>query len=162
MTLAEFETAYPDIPLAHLAQAEGIKREYIDTLIVGQPSFMAGLDKAMTLQTADELQALMEWDVIQNSAGYLTDAIREANFDFFGKTMSGRKEDFPLWKRATNQVEAQMGEALGRIYAQRYFPESSKKIMEQLVKNLRISGTAYRCPVVDERGDQGQRPPQVG
>ena len=139
MTLAEFETAYPDIPLAQLAQAEGIKREYIDTLIVGQPSFMAGLDKLMTLQTADELQALMEWDVIQNSAGYLTDAIREANFDFFGKTMSGRKEDFPLWKRATNQVEAQMGEALGRIYAQRYFPESSKKIMEQLVKNLQVS-----------------------
>lgn len=139
MTLAEFETAYPDIPLAQLAQAEGIKRENIDTLIVGQPSFMAGLDKLMTLQTADELQALMEWDVIQNSAGYLTDAIREANFDFFGKTMSGRKEDFPLWKRATNQVEAQMGEALGRIYAQRYFPESSKKIMEQLVKNLQVS-----------------------
>ncbi len=139
MTLAEFETAYPDIPLAQLAQAEGIKRAYIDTLIVGQPSFMAGLDKLMTLQTADELQALMEWDVIQNSTGYLTDAIREANFDFFGKTMSGRKEDFPLWKRATNQVEAQMGEALGRIYAQRYFPESSKKIMEQLVKNLQVS-----------------------
>lgn len=139
MTLAEFETAYPDIPLAQLAQAEGIKRAYIDTLIVGQPSFMAGLDKLMTLQTADELQALMEWDVIQSSAGYLTDAIREANFDFFGKTMSGRKEDFPLWKRATNQVEAQMGEALGRIYAQRYFPESSKKIMEQLVKNLQVS-----------------------
>ena len=139
MTLAEFETAYPDIPLAQLAQAEGIKRAYIDTLIVGQPSFMAGLDKLMTLQTADELQALMEWDVIQSSIGYLTDAIREANFDFFGKTMSGRKEDFPLWKRATNQVEAQMGEALGRIYAQRYFPESSKKIMEQLVKNLQVS-----------------------
>lgn len=139
MTLAEFETAYPDIPLAQLAQAEGIKRAYIDTLIVGQPSFMAGLDKLMTLQTADELQALMEWDVIQSSTGYLTDAIREANFDFFGKTMSGRKEDFPLWKRATNQVEAQMGEALGRIYAQCYFPESSKKIMEQLVKNLQVS-----------------------
>ena len=139
MTLAEFETAYPDIPLAQLAQAEGIKRAYIDTLIVGQPSFMAGLDKLMTLQTADELQALMEWDVIQSSTGYLTDAIREANFDFFGKTMIGRKEDFPLWKRATNQVEAQMGEALGRIYAQRYFPESSKKIMEQLVKNLQVS-----------------------
>ena len=49
----------------------------------------------------------MEWDVICSSANYLTDAIREANFDFFGKTMSGRKEDYPLWKRATNQVEAQ-------------------------------------------------------
>ena len=53
--------------------------------------------------------------------------------------MSGRKEDYPLWKRATNQVEAQMGEALGRIYAKRYFPESSKKMMMDLVKNLQVS-----------------------
>ena len=108
-------------------------------MIVGQPSFMAGLDKLMSLQTADEIKALMEWDVISSSASYLTDEIRETNFDFFGKTMSGRKEDYPLWKRATNQVQAQMGEALGRIYAKRYFPESSKKMMTDLVKNLQVS-----------------------
>ena len=53
--------------------------------------------------------------------------------------MSGRKEDYPLWKRATSQVEAQMGEALGKMYTERYFPESSKKMMEQLVRNLQIS-----------------------
>ena len=53
--------------------------------------------------------------------------------------MSGRKEDYPLWKRATSQVEGAMGEALGRIYCERYFPESSKKMMEQLVRNLQVS-----------------------
>ena len=139
MTLKEFAEQYPNIPLEALANAEGVKTEYIETLVVGQPQFMAGLDKITSLQTVDEVKALMEWDVIQNSTGYLTDEIREANFDFFGKTMSGRKEDYPLWKRATNQVEAQMGEALGKMYTERYFPESSKKMMEQLVRNLQIS-----------------------
>ena len=139
MTLKEFEANYPNIPLKALAQAEGVKTEYVQEMVVGQPSFLQGLDKLMEMQTADDIKALMEWDVIQGSASYLTDEIREANFDFFGKTMSGRKEDYPLWKRATNQVQSAMGEALGKMYCERYFPETSKKLMEQLVANLQVS-----------------------
>lgn len=139
MTLAELRADYPHIPIEQWANAEGIDSKYLQHVVVGQTAFMAGLDKLMALQTVDELKALMEWDVITSSASYLTDEIREANFNFFGKTMSGRKEDYPLWKRATNQVDGQLGEALGRIYAKKYFPESSKKMMEQLVKNLQIS-----------------------
>lgn len=139
MTLKEFKENYPNINLEQIANAEGIKSEYIQEMIVGQPSFMAGLDKITSAENANTLKALMEWDVIQSSCTYLTDEIREANFDFFGKTMSGRQEDYPLWKRATNQVESQMGEALGRMYAKRFFPESSKKMMETLVKNLQVS-----------------------
>jgi len=139
MSLKEFDEKYPNIPLEKLANAEGVKSDYIQEMIVGQPAFMTGLDKIASLQSVDEIKALMEWDVIEGSTSYLSDEIREANFDFFGKTMSGRKEDYPLWKRATNQVEAQMGEALGKMYSERYFPETSKKMMEQLVKNLQIS-----------------------
>ena len=139
MTLKEFEAKYPNINFEALANAEGIKSQYIQDMVVGQPKFFEGLNAIEGLQTADELKAAMEWDVIMSSASYLTDEIREANFDFFGKTISGRKEDYPLWKRATNQVQGQMGEALGKMYCQRYFPESSKKIMEQLIKNLQIS-----------------------
>ena len=139
MTLKEFQELYPNIPLEKMANAEGVKSAYIQEIVVGQPAFMAGYDKIYAAATADDLRALMEWDVIQNSASYLSDEIREANFDFFGKTMSGRKEEYPLWRRATNQVEAQMGEALGKIYVARYFSESSKKMMEQLVRNLQIS-----------------------
>ena len=139
MTLKQFQENYPNIPLEALANGEGIKSEYISEMIVGQPAFMAGLDKITAAEDAATLKALMEWSVIRSSSAYLTDEIREANFNFFGKTMSGRKEDYPLWKRATNQVEAQMGEALGRIYCKKYFPESSKKMMETLVKNLQKS-----------------------
>ena len=139
MTLKEFNSNYPNLNLEAMCNAEGIKSEYIQEMIVGQPAFLAGLDKITAAENAYTLRALMEWDVITSSASYLTDEIREANFDFFGKTMSGRQEDYPLWKRATNQVQAQMGEALGRMYCKRYFPESSKKMMETLVKNLQVS-----------------------
>ena len=139
MSLKEFEDNYPNIPLCQMAEAEGVKLDYIQEMNVGQPAFFTALNSLMALQTADELRAIMEWDVIQNSASYLTDEIRQANFDFFGKTMSGRKEEYPLWKRATNQVESAMGEALGKMYCERYFPASSKKMMEELVHNLQIS-----------------------
>ncbi len=139
MSLKEFEDNYPNIPLCQMAEAEGVKLDYIQEMNVGQPAFFTALNSLMALQTADELRAIMEWDVIQSSASYLTDEIRQVNFDFFGKTMSGRKEEYPLWKRATNQVESAMGEALGKMYCERYFPASSKKMMEELVHNLQIS-----------------------
>ena len=139
MSLKEFEDNYPNIPLCQMAEVEGVKLDYIQEMNVGQPAFFTALNSLMALQTPDELRALMEWDVIQSSASYLTDEIRQANFDFFGKTMSGRKEEYPLWKRATNQVESAMGEALGKMYCERYFPASSKKMMEELVHNLQIS-----------------------
>lgn len=139
MTLKEFKENYPNIPLENLSVAEGVNTAYIQEMVVGQPAFFSGYDKLAALMTADELKALMEWDVIMSSCSYLSDEIREANFDFFGKTMKGRKEDFPLWKRATDQVESAMGEALGKIYCERYFPASSKKMMEELVRNLQVS-----------------------
>lgn len=127
MTLAEFKANYPNIPLEAELNAQGIKSEYFQQLIVGQPSFFTGLDKLISLQSADEVRSLMLWDVICHSTGLLTDKIREASFDFFGKTMSGRKEDYPLWKRATSQVEGKLGEVLGRLYAERYFLNLQRK-----------------------------------
>ena len=139
MTLAEFKENYPNIPLEQLAVAEGVKTEYIQEMIVGQPTFFAALDKLTTAMNADDLRAYMEWDVIMGAASYLSDEIREANFDFFGRMMTGRKEDYPLWKRATNQVQGSMGEALGKMYCERFFPASSKEKMAKLVKNLQTA-----------------------
>jgi len=138
-TLEAFKTDYPNIPLEEMANAEGIKSEYLKDIVVGQPTFLAGVDKLLSVLTADDLRAIMEWDAILSAASYLSDDIQVANFEFFGKVMRGRKEDYPRWKRATNQVESQMGEALGKMYCERYFPASSKKRMEQLVKNLQIA-----------------------
>ena len=139
MTLEEFQSNYPHIPFVQLANAEGVKTEFLQEMIVGQPSFMAGLDKLYAALTADDLKAYMQWDAMMSAVHFLSDEVREANFDFFGKTMTGRKEDYPLWKRATTNVQGAMGEALGKMYCDRYFPATSKQIMSDLVKNLQIS-----------------------
>ena len=139
MTLAQFKDNYPNINLEEMAVAEGIDTAYIQEMVVGQPAFLSAIDKLTSVLTADDMKAIMQWDAIMSSANYLDDTVRSANFDFFGKVMRGRKEDFPLWKRATSQVENQRGEALGKMYCAKYFPESSKKRMELLVKNLQKS-----------------------
>ena len=139
MTLKEFQTSYPNIPFEQLANAEGIKSEYLQEMIVGQPAFMAGLDKLYAALSTDDLRAYMQWDVIMGAASLLSDDIRKANFDFFGRTMTGTQQERPLWERATGSVQNVMGEALGKMYCDRYFPASSKQIMANLVKNLQTA-----------------------
>lgn len=136
MTLTEFNSKYPAFQLSRQLTASGLKLEYAKELVVGQPEFVAGANKLISTMTADEYRDYMEWGQIMSAAGYLSDEIVQANFDFFGKTLSGRKENHPLWKRATSQVESQMGEALGKIYVAKYFPASSKERMKTLVGNL--------------------------
>ena len=138
-TLAEFTQNYPNLKLDQQAVASGLDLKYCQELIVGQPEFFEGADKLVATMTAAEYRDYMEWGQIMSAAGYLSSDVQQANFEFFGKVMSGRKEDHPLWRRATQQLESQMGQALGKIYAQKYFPESAKKRMTELVKNLQIA-----------------------
>ncbi len=139
MTLKEFEAKYPNVPLRKVMNAMGIKDIYFQNMIVGQPSFVAGINELLAKIKPEECKAYFEWDSITSAASYLSDEIAEANFDFFGKTLSGSKEMQPRWRRCTSQVERQMGEALGKMYAEKYFPASSKERMAKLVKNLQIA-----------------------
>ena len=139
MTLQEFETKYPNLPLEKLMNAKGIESKYIQEMIVGQPDFMAGANALAGSMKPAEYRDVMEWDVISSAADLLSDDVIAESFDFNGRIRSGRKENHPLWKRSTSQVERVMGEALGKIYAEKYFPESSKQRMATLVKNLQIA-----------------------
>ena len=139
MTLKEFNANYPHFMLEKQMNAKGIKTEYIQEMVVGQPEFMAAADKLFAEMTAAEYRDVMEWGLIGSASGYLNDAVRAENFEFYGKVFSGRQQDHPLWRRATNQVQGVMGEALGRIYVKKYFPASSKERMKTLVENLRIA-----------------------
>ena len=139
MTLNEAESRWPNLRIMQLLFSNGVQPEHVLKLVVGQPSFMDGADKLTANMTADALRAYMEWDVINSSTGYLSDEVSEANFDFFGRTMQGRKEDHPRWKRATSLVETVFGEALGTIYGERHFPAASKERMEKLVRNLQVA-----------------------
>ena len=139
MTLQEFTSKYPNLPLEKLMNAQGLESKYIQEMVVGQPDFMAGANDLAASMKPAEYRDVMEWDAISSAANYLSDAVVDESFDFNGRKRSGRKENHPLWKRSTSQVDNLMGEALGKIYVGKYFPESSKQRMATLVKNLQIA-----------------------
>ena len=139
MTLKEFAARYPHLQLEAQMNATGIKSQHIQEMVVGQPAFLDAADKLFATMTAAEYRDIMEWGQIDGAAGTLSDEVRQAHFDFYGKVFSGKTEDHPLWRRSTNQVQGVMGEALGRIYVKKYFPASSKERMKTLVENLRIA-----------------------
>jgi len=100
------------------------------------------IKKAVELIANEDLAVLknyMAWQLIDRAAGSLGDEIYNANFDFYGKVLSGRQEPSPRWKRAVSTLESAMGEAIGEMYVEKYFPASHKERMVQLVKNLQDS-----------------------
>ncbi|TQL40368.1 putative endopeptidase [Homoserinimonas aerilata] len=107
-----------------------------DEVVVRQPSF---IDGARELLTADRLGAWkdwLRWQVIRSSAAYLSQDFVDANFDFYGRTLTGTPELRARWKRGVSLVEGAMGEAVGRIYVERFFPPTAKAAMDVLVENL--------------------------
>jgi putative endopeptidase len=139
MTLQEFQTKYPNLPLEKVMNAKGIESKYLQEMVVGQPAFLEGANKLVGTLKPAEYRDVMEWSIISSAANLLSDDLVAESFDFNGRIRSGRKENHPLWKRSTAQVERVMGEALGKIYSEKYFPESAKQRMITLVKNLQIA-----------------------
>ena len=139
MTLKEFEAKYPNLPLVKVMNAMGIDTKYLQEMVVGQPDFLEGANKVVGALKPAEYRDVLEWSLVEGSANYLNDAAAAESFDFYGKIKAGRKENHPLWKRSTGQVERVMGEALGKIYAEKYFPEAAKQRMLTLIKNLQIA-----------------------
>ena len=139
MTLQEFEAKYPNLPLVKVMNAKGIDTKYLQEMIVGQPEFLDGANKVVGALKPAEYRDVIEWGLIEDAANYLSDATVAESFDFYGKIKAGRKQNHPLWKRSTGQVEGVMGEALGKIYAEKYFPEAAKQRMITLIKNLQIA-----------------------
>ena len=139
MTIDEFERNYPHVKLMEYVEAEGVNPAHVKELVVGQPDFMKGVDQILFEMTPGQMKSYMEWDVINSTANVLSDDVVAEHFDFFGKTMSGRKENHPRWKRATDQVQSVMGQALGKLYVERYFPASAKERMLGLVRNLQVA-----------------------
>ncbi|CAN5247090.1 M13 family metallopeptidase [soil metagenome] len=107
-----------------------------DELVLRQPSFVEGLAALLTEDRLDSWADWLRWQVIRSSAAYLSDDFVRTNFDFYGRTLSGTPELRARWKRGVSLVEGAMGEAVGRIYVERHFPEGAKKSMDVLVGNL--------------------------
>jgi putative endopeptidase len=105
-------------------------------VVVRQPSFLEGLAPLLTEERLEAWRDWLRWQVIRSSAPYLHGAVVEANFDFYGKTLTGTPELRARWKRGVSVVEGAMGEAIGRVYVERHFPQGAKVAMDDLVAHL--------------------------
>jgi putative endopeptidase len=105
-------------------------------LNVDQPLFMQAVERELATTPLGAWRAYLKWNVLNSAAQHLSDSFAEANFDFYGRYLSGAKEMKPRWKRCIETEDSLLGEALGRRYVERYFPPEAKARMQELVKNL--------------------------
>ena len=106
-----------------------------DAVDVGQPEPIHEVEKILADTKLDDLKAYAEIKVISGATSQLSDAFRAESFKF-SSVLSGAQQDRPRWKRAVATVSGVFGEAIGKLYVAKYFPESSKQHMIRLVKNL--------------------------
>jgi putative endopeptidase len=117
--------------------AVGLKN--LQELNVGQPDGIKETCKIIQSESLADLIAYLQWKFISTSASYLSDDFVAEKFDFDGKTMSGKQELQPRWKRAVSEVDGSLGEAVGQMYVEKYFPAAAKERMITLVKNLQVA-----------------------
>ncbi len=137
MTLDEVKALCPDIQWDNFFAVMGITD--LKQLDFGHPDQLKAINDVLATVPVEKLKSLLEWKTINSAASYLSDEVRDAQFDFFGKELSGRKEQQPRWKRAIGVVNGSLGEAVGEMYVKKYFPAEAKERMVNLVKNLQVA-----------------------
>ena len=118
------------------AQALGAPQNALAEVVLRQPSFTTGLAGLLTEDRLESWRDWLAWQVIHGAAPYLSGDFVEANFDFYGRTLTGTPELRARWKRGVSLVEGAMGEAVGRAYVEKHFPPAAKDRMDALVANL--------------------------
>ena len=104
-----------------------------------QINFYKDMSEALRNTTVDEQKYYLAFNLLSAAAPYLSDDFVDADFEFYGKVMSGKQEQQPRWKRSLNTVIGALGEAVGEMYVEKYFPASSKEKMLTLVGNLQTA-----------------------
>ncbi|AAT88186.1 peptidase M13 [Leifsonia xyli subsp. xyli] len=105
-------------------------------VVLRQPSFASGLASLLTEDRLASWKDWLAWQIIHSAAPYLPGDFVNANFDFYGRTLTGTPEMRVRWKRGVSLVEGAMGEAVGRIYVEKHFPPAAKQTMDTLVATL--------------------------
>ena len=110
-----------------------------ENIIVGQPETLDAVNTLVKTEPVETLRAYLAASYLASAAPYLSDDIYAAYFEFFGRQLSGQQEMRPRWKRAKSVPNGLLGEAVGEIYVAKYFPESDKQRMIEMVKNLQTA-----------------------
>ena len=136
MTYTDLVDQFPGIDWGNVLLASGLPA--IDTIDVAEPEPIHEVEKILANTPLDDLKTYAEAKVISGATGRLSDDFRKVEFEL-DAALSGVKQDRPRWKRAVSLVSGSLGEAIGKLYVEKYFPESSKKKMLDLVHNLQTA-----------------------
>ena len=133
-TYEAFKAQYKGVDWDAYFRAMGVRK--IEKIVVSQPSSFANTLATLKSASLDELRAYVAAHYISSAASYLSEDFAVASFEFFGKEMSGTEEIRPRWKRAMSVPNSILSEAVGQMYVAKYFPESEKARVEEMVANI--------------------------
>lgn len=137
MTMEELKGQFPGIDWENYFSILGING--LKELSVSQLEPIQEVVRIVNEEPVENLIAYLQWHLLDGSANELSDAFADESFDFYGRILSGRKEQQPRWKRAVDVVNGVLGEAVGQMYVEEYFPAEAKARMLTLVKNLQVA-----------------------
>jgi putative endopeptidase len=134
MTIAELQNLTPTINWNEYLQGVGLP--IVDTIIVSQPRYMTALETIFKENKVEDWKAYMRWTLLNRYAGLLSTEIGNANWQFYGKTLTGAIKQRPFDERALQSVNGSFGEALGKIYVEKMFPPEAKEKARKMIDNL--------------------------
>jgi predicted metalloendopeptidase len=134
MTIAELQNLTPTINWNEYLQGVGLP--IVDTIIVSQPRYMTALETIFKENKVEDWKAYMHWTLLNRYAGLLSTEIGNANWQFYGKTLTGAIKQRPFDERALQSVNGSFGEALGKIYVEKMFPPEAKEKARKMIDNL--------------------------
>ncbi len=135
MEISKFASSHPHLSWPSYAEANGMPRE--GSLIVGQPSFFAGIDNLVAATELDTLKAYSRFRIIDTYAGVLDETLEKRHFEFHETALSGVTDQEPLWKRGVEACNRLLGMPVGQLYVARHFSEESKRRMQLMVEGLK-------------------------
>lgn len=124
----------PELDWNTLLKEAGISNQ--DSLVITQVAYTRDLNAILKNTPVDTWKNYLKWSVITGSASSLNTALDKENFNFYGKTLKGIKEQKPQWRRAVDVVNNNLGEMVGKLYVEKHFPAEAKERMLKLVENL--------------------------
>jgi putative endopeptidase len=134
--LAELQKLTPTFDWNIWFEGSGIDKKVLEESIVMMPSFFEGMSSVYSQENLENLKTWMSWNVISSKAAYLSQDFVDERFAFYGTKLTGAPVNRARWKRAVSLVEGSLGEAVGKIYVEKYYPPEAKAKMDQLVEYL--------------------------
>jgi putative endopeptidase len=144
MTLSRLASEMPGFDWAAWARPQGLDRAH--AIVLAQPEFFRAFAALVPEQPLESWKAWLVARHVTATAPFLSETIADARFEFFGRVLSGQEQPRARWKRGVALVSAHLGDAIGRKYVERHFPQASKDRVERIVDNV---VKAYRAAITD-------------